>query len=324
MNPKFEAVKGEIEKATNIVIVVSARPNIDQMGGALALSLALSAMGKQTSVLSSQDPLVEVSNLVGIDKVKKTFQGQQSGDLTVSFPYKEGEIEKISYTLEGGSLNIIVKASTQGLTFEEKDVLFQRSGGGVPEVLLAIGVEKLSDLTPMFNLESLKDTRIINIDNNPQNQGFGDIVILDPNASSISEMIAELILDANLRMDVDSSQNILSGISFATQNFSSPKTSALAFEMAGIMMRSGAKRVKDKDRVTPSQNQIPSQNSNPNKNPFMPIPQQFNQNPRPQVQNQNPRNRGNIQRENQKENIDTTPPGDWLEPKIFKGSTNVS
>ena len=74
---------------------------------------------------------MEVSSLVGIDKVKKSFNGGANGDLTVTFPYKEGEIEKISYTLEEGKLNILVKAGENGLSFNEKDVEFLAEFGSV-------------------------------------------------------------------------------------------------------------------------------------------------------------------------------------------------
>jgi hypothetical protein len=70
-------------------------------------------------------PLVEVSSLVGIDEVKTTL-GEASGDLVVSFPYREGEIEKVSYTRDDNFLNIVVKAGEKGLNFDEKDVKFTR------------------------------------------------------------------------------------------------------------------------------------------------------------------------------------------------------
>ncbi len=309
MNGNFDAIRQVLAKNGSIVVTVGPKPTVDEMGAALALYLSLRDSGKDVSVVSPQEVLVEVSNLVGVDQVRKSYQGGRSGDLTVSFPYQEGEIDKISYTLEKGHLNIIVKASAMGLSFSEKDVLFRRSAD-TPSVIFTVGVAKLSDLTPIFNLDSIKNTTIINIDNNADNQGFGEVVLVNPQASSLSEEVANLILGLDLRLDVDSSQNLLSGLSFATNNFSNPRTSALAFEMAAIMMRNGAKRgQRTKDRQAFIQR--PSQQQNPN----------ISQN---SSQNQNPNNRGNITREYQKENKDDeAPPGDWLAPKIFKGSTNV-
>ena len=314
MDGNFDAIRQAIARNEPIAVICSSRPALDEMAAALSLYLSLADSGKNVSILSPQEPLVEVSNLVGVDRVKRSFDGGKSGDLTVSFPYQEGEIDKISYTLEGGFLNIIVKASQMGLSFSEKDVLFKRSGDA-PGVIFTIGVGRLSDLTSIFNLEEVKNTTIINIDNNPDNQGYGEIVLVNPQASSLSEEIANLILSLDLRLDIDSSQNIMSGIQSATNNFSNPKTSALAFEMAAVCMRNGAsrgQRAKDRQSFPPVISQSSPQGSIPIQNPNQKI-----------VQPPTPNNRGNVTREYQKENKDATPPGDWVGPKIFKGSSNV-
>ena len=77
--------------------------------------------------MSTKQPLVEVSNLIGIDKVKPQVESK-GGDLVVSFPYLENEIDKVSYTLENSYLNIIVKPKENDLSFGEKDVIFKKSG----------------------------------------------------------------------------------------------------------------------------------------------------------------------------------------------------
>ena len=104
------------------------------MGAALSLYLALKTTGKNVTVATPSSPLVEVSSLVGIDEVK-TSLGGEGGDLVVSFPYKEGEIEKVSYTRDDNFLNIVVKAGENGLNFKETDVKFTR-GAAAPEVLI--------------------------------------------------------------------------------------------------------------------------------------------------------------------------------------------
>ncbi len=334
MNGNLEAINQALSGSGTIAIAVTQRPNIDQMGAALALYLILRDMGKSVSVVSSGQPLVEVSSLVGIDKVKTSFEAGGSGDLTVSFPYVEGEIEKISYTLENGFLNIIVKAGEQGLSFDKNQVIFKRSGEA-PQALFTIGVQKLSDLSPVFNIDLLKDTAIVNVDNSTDNQGYGEIVLVNPQASSVSEIVANIILGLGMTLDQDASQNLLSGISHATRNFSDPKTSSLAFEMAGVAMRNGARRevIKQQQQkpqgqgaqrqFNQPQNQQNFQRSKQSSQQNFPQPQQSGQRQN-QNQNQNPQNRGNINREYQKEdNDETTPPGDWLEPKIYKGSTDV-
>lgn len=240
-NTAIQQIKDAISQAGTIGIVAPKDPSMDEMAGALSLYLLLKNANKNVSIASPNDPLVEVSSLVGVDKVKKTLSASGgTGDLTVSFPYVEGEIEKVSYTLEEGYLNIIVKAAEQGLSFDEKDVEYTR-GGGKLDLVFTVGVAKLIDLDPVFDTQN-PDTRIINIDNKEANEQYGDINLVSPSLSSVSEGVADLAMTLGFNIDQDSAQNLLAGISDSTQNFQSPKTSALAFEMVGLLMKRGAAR----------------------------------------------------------------------------------
>lgn len=244
-------LKDLISKNQSIGIAVGKNPSVDAMAAALSLFLSFKIDGKNVNIVCPTDPLVEHSRLVGIDKVKRDFE-LKGGDMTVSFPYQEGEIEKISYTLENGALNIIVKAGQDGLTFSEKDVMFKRSEG-YPTLLFVIGTPRLSDLDRIYDAEGLKDTTVINIDNKPDNQGYGDVSIVTPTSSSISEKVADLMLSMGLTIDIDMAQNLLTGIENATENFQNSKTTPLAFEITGELIRKGAVRSASNNL----QNQMP-------------------------------------------------------------------
>jgi hypothetical protein len=307
-NTIFRHIGEAIEKNPSIGIVTGKNPTLDEMGAALALYLALTKLGKSVNIATPENPLVEVSSLVGIDKVKTSLSGK-SGDLTVSFPYQEGEIDKVSYTLEDGLLNIVVKAGEKGLSFEQNEVLFTRAEGA-PGLLFIIGIPRLSDLGKFLDVASLKNTMVVNVDNKAENQGFGDVVMVYPMLSSISEQVANLIVTLNLKLDIDTAQNLMQGISFATNNFGDQKTSALAFEMAAILMKNGAVRFGNS-------NLKPEQTVNTEQ--FFPRPVTRSQTkaadqvaPKPVVSQQEP----------EIETTNENPPEDWLAPKIYKGSTN--
>ncbi len=241
-NLTFQKIKDYITQHQAIGVVVAPNPTLDVMAASLGLYLTLNQMGKQVSIACPTDPTVEISSLVGINRVQKSLGGA-GGDLTVSFPYKEGEIEKVSYTLENGKLNIVVKAGTQGLSFQEKDVNFQRVGA-MPTLIFTIGVPRLSDVASIMKPENLQNTSIVNIDNKAENEKYGDLPVVAPRFSSLSEQVADFLtlMEPQIELDRDTSQNLLSGILFATSDFKSPSTSYLAFEMAGILMKKGATR----------------------------------------------------------------------------------
>lgn len=291
----IEQIRAILEKQGDITIALSGNYTFDELAAGLSLYLAFKNGGRAAQIVSSKEPLVEDSSLVGIDKLNMQYQGK-SGDLVVSFPYKEGEIEKISYTMENGALNIVVKAAQQGLSFDEKDVKYVRAGQA-PAILVTIGVSNLSELNGVLDTNSLNGTSIVNVDIKAGNPGFGNATLISPSASSVSEEIADLLYGLGFRLDPDVSQNLLSGIIDATNNFQSPNTSGLALEMGGILIRNGAQR-KAKGQNQP-QRQSLSQAAPQNQNP-----QQQNGQQQPKTEQKNP-------------------PQDWLAPKIFKGSTNL-
>ncbi|MDQ5900557.1 MAG: bifunctional oligoribonuclease and phosphatase NrnA [Patescibacteria group bacterium] len=304
-NTSLQRIKDTIARSNTVSIAVSANPTVDQMAAALSLYLTLNSLNKKASVLSPTEAIVELSSLVGIDKVKGATEGS-TGDLVVSFPYREGEIEKVSYTIDGGFLNIVVKAGETGLTFSETDVEFKR-GADKSDLVFAIGTQTMQDLNVLLSEEALKDVTIVNIDNSDKNEGFGQIVLVSPKFSSLSEQVADLLLNLEMDIDIDAAQNLLAGITSATSNFQSPATSYLAFEIAAILMKRGAVRVQSA--------------SLPRREERRDQPHQQQQQPREQrAQRPQEQPRQEVKQDNRGAQ---KPPSDWLTPKVYKGSTTV-
>jgi len=345
-----------LSNSASIGIIASENQTIDSLSAALSLHLILQDSGKSSQIISKKDPIVEHSFLVGIDQLKKSFGGV-TRNLTVSFPYVEGEIEKVSYNIEGDKLNVNLFGTEQGIKFEQKDVKFIRQGSS-PQLIVTIGV-----LNPA-EIEGLVETgaQVVNIDNNVQNALFGNVVLVDPSYSSLSEIVAKLAIDLGLVMEFDVAQNLLDGITHSTNNFSSAKTSPLAFEMAGVLMQKGALRKNLKDARSQSadtslsmlnKTQNAPQKPNISQNSFQPKanPQFSNQmqNPAPRAQsfpdenlNQEPQNSVNPVQNTQFNNAapqrvqDVMPqdtnssdaaiptedeaPSDWFMPKVFKSN----
>jgi hypothetical protein len=225
-----------ISENQSVGIVVSEKQNADVLAAALSLHLIFQDSGKSSQIVSRTDPTVEFSSLVGIDQLKKNFGGVTKL-LTVSFPYNDGDIEKVSYNIEGDKLNVNLFAEEKGIRFSESDIKYIRQGSS-PQLIFTIGIENPAELEGLTEGSS----KTINIDNSVANSLYGDVVLVDSSYSSISEIVARLSLDLNLQIEFDVAQNLLDGITFGTNNFSSPKTSGTAFEMAGVLIQKGAVR----------------------------------------------------------------------------------
>jgi len=87
---------------------------------------------------------------------------------------------------------------------------------------------------------AIRSARIwINIDHHRSNPGYGDLVIVDPNAPATGEIIFSLIKSQGLPFNHDIAENLYAAISTDTGSFQYPKTSARTFEIAAELVRVG-------------------------------------------------------------------------------------
>src|SRR4051812_41433766 len=110
----IDAFQAAVTQAQSIGILVSTEQNLDKLGAALALYLSLTQIGKNVQIVSSKDPIVEHSNLVGIDKISRSFSGLTK-TIVVSIPFREGEVEKVSYSTEGDRMNFSIIGGDAGI-----------------------------------------------------------------------------------------------------------------------------------------------------------------------------------------------------------------
>lgn len=330
-----------------IGILLGDKMNLDTAGAALGLYLALEDAGKNPQIISQKEPIVEIANLVGINKINKSFAGN-SNKVVVSLPYIKGEIGKVSYKEENDRINFYLTA-VEGMSITSYDTndINLMWDGSMPSVVVAIGVSNAMQMKEFMGSGD-SAVKIINIDNSGEN--FGDISIVDGAFSSVSEIVAKIIKESRLPMNIDIAQNLLDGILYGTRNFTKPNTSPLAFEAAGILMQTGAQRTDNRNTSRTTIGQVNRQpqdthqnnqrNQNRNQNRFnnQPVSNTNNQNIQQVIEKVRrevmPANTNSSQPENfsKDEVIESAPvqtqnnqdiPDDWLMPKVFKGSQNI-
>ncbi len=316
------ALSAFFAESASIGIVIGASGNkIDNTAAALSLFLSLKNSGKNVQVISLSDPQVLESHLVGIDQVEKSFSGNVKV-LTISVPYKEGEIDKVSYNIDKDRLNVNLFAQTHGVSFSEKEIEFIKKGAA-PNAIVSIGVSLKHELESAVEVK--EDTKILQIDLKSSDR-FGNIALVDPTYSSLSEAVTELLYELAYPIDVDIAQNLLDGIIAATHNFS--KTASMfAFQFAGILMQNGAQR-RDFQRSQAAEETFPQAEEllrprdvsynkqvardffgteKPVSTPVNSAPSSLPQQPSPEEAPQVETTGGEV-------------PSDWFLPKVFKGS----
>lgn len=308
----LQKAKEMVTAANNIVVVTHGRPTMDSIGGSLALMLGLQSLGKKAVVICPDPMTVEFSSYVGIDKVSKEF-GKKN--FVISLDYNEGSIEKVSYNIEGNKFNLVVehRPGFEPFTADKAQYSYQ---GVDCDLIVSVDSLHLGQLGKVYadqkNLFASKE--IINIDFHNENSNYGKINLVDPNASSSSELVAEFMATLGVKLTTDIATNLLNAIYAATNNFQNANVTSMAFEVASVCLKAQATRFG----VTPQkpvQQSIPQPVQQPMQQPKPPqtsVPQQVQQQKPPTVQPQ------------QQVPPAAQPPQEWLKPKIYKSSGQLS
>lgn len=287
---------GEIQKllapAQNILVLIPATPTFDQVASGLALFLSLTKSGKQVSILSPDQPVVEFSRLVGADKISDKVP---AGELVLTINTPIENIEKVTSNDEGGKLNLVIQPKPGLPPVTQEDILFTPSGA-MADLLIVIEPKRLDSLGKIYkeNEKLFQEKPVVNINHYTKAESLGTLNVLDSGASSSSEIVVALLEGLQLPADEDITQNLLLGLKQATQSFQSSNTTADTFEAAAFCLRHGGSRT------------LPQPRREEPKEPVQPIETK-------QASEEAPVAESEAQ-------LQTTPQPDWFEPKIYRGS----
>jgi hypothetical protein len=310
-----------LDQATNIFIVITNHPNHDTVAAALSLFLALKENKKNVDIACPSEMVVEYSRLVGLDKIKNKAGNK---NLVISFEYIKDSIEKVSYNVEGPKFNLVVQPKKGSKPLDPKSVSYFYSGMNA-DLIFIFGARSYQDINHLYikNKKSFDSAHTISI-NKTLETPFAQTTISDKFSGSISEITFWLLEQIGLKPSADIASNLLSGIDRATNKFSSPNTPASSFLTAGKLIQLGAKR-----HITPQRPKIPNLpnlNPSPQESPYPPA----SSTPSPLLKPMTPQESEKIKpqeedapEENQPNNNSSSTPKDWLEPKIYRGSTKI-
>lgn len=230
-------VKSHIDEASSIIVGIPENPGKDVVASALALYLSLKNYGKEVAVISTSSPVVRDSRLVGLDKVTSDVGGKNLV-MTVNAP--EDAVEKVTSNTEGGHLNLIIIPKAGSKALKAEDITFGYTGAAA-DLIIVVGASTISDMGAISEkeIELFTSAPIINLSN--KNGSFG-VVNLTDETSSNSELVAAMLQELHLPMDVDTAGNLMQGIEDATSNLTATSMTADTFEAMAVLYRAGARR----------------------------------------------------------------------------------
>lgn len=330
----LDQVKTNLSQATSVYVLLPQNPTVDMVAGGLALYLTLKENNIQVSIASPSPMRVEFSRLVGVDKISQKIGNR---NLVISLKSPQGSIEKVSANEKGDTFELVIIPKA-GKKAPQKDEITYTYAGAEAELLFIVGANALESLGDIYQTEKKLFTSAHTVSINKMlAKPIAQTTVTDPEASSISEIINQLIEQLGFSIKDDIASNILAGIDSATNRFSSPVTSPNAFSLAGKLMAAGGKRQPIIPTPTPEK-QFPQTHARtafpqaPQPNILQPMSPQVSAQTAPtspgvldsapvtpQPTNQPPLPASTAAAPDSSD----TPPQDWLEPKIFSGSTKV-
>lgn len=235
-------IREALTPAQTIFVVLPQKLSLDKVAAGLSLYLSLKKTKKEVSIFCSRSMIVEFSSLVGVDQVKQKIKGR---NLVISFDYVEDSIEKVSYSIENNKFNLVIQPKESFLPLATEKINYSYSGSR-SDLIFVVGARSLSDLGEAYfqNKKTFKESKTVNFNISPTNEPFANVDLVDPQASSCSEMMTLVLSRLNLPIDGDIAANLLSGIQKATAGFSLAKAGPSAFEAAAFCLKAGAKTPK--------------------------------------------------------------------------------
>lgn len=238
LTPKQQAVE-LIKQANHILLVTGRQPNNDQIAAMVALDIILKRAGKQVSAISTGE-MPKVSKVIDTKAISRSLDGIR--DFVISLDTSQVEVDKLRYEVGDNSLEVII--SPFAGNFTASDAAFSY-GAYKFDLVVVLGVPQIAKIDAILeqNPTMFDGLHLINIDSKRSNEQYGSINFVEPNASSVCEMLVGVIESVAQGMIDDTvATALLSGIMSSTQGFTGPNTTAKSLTIAAQMMSGGARQ----------------------------------------------------------------------------------
>lgn len=239
MEPK-QQILDILGKAKRVLIALPQNLNPDCVASALAFSLFLKKMDKETEILSSGVLPENLKFLPNAGRIKSSLPNVSALVLDLDTSHKE--LDELSYQSQENKVSIFLKSKTA--VFEPTDINFSYDKFPV-DVIITLDCRSLEDLGKIFddNADLFYQTPKINIDNQADNVYFGEVNLVDATTTSVAEILATLFenFESNL-LDEDIATCLLAGIITKTNSFQHAKTTPKAFLKASELVSAGGRQ----------------------------------------------------------------------------------
>jgi len=320
MDNSFRSV---IDQSKSILILIPTKPFFDQVAAGMALYLCL-RQDKDVQIFSPSPTTVEFNRIIGVNKITQELGNK---NLIIRFTdYKADDIERVSYDIENSQFRLTV-IPRQRISPPGKDQIELSYSGVSADTIIMVGGANESHF-PAITSRELTSANIVHV-------GIKDLSLSSNKsylsfsrpASSVSEVVASLIKESGMVIDEDIATNLLMGIENASNNLSDPTVTAETFSVVAGLMKLGARRavlqpIANKEEFP--QGAIPGRytsQQNTSQTPVQSLTQDQVKADRPLQQFSKQEKNLSDQDDPSQSNDMEKAPNDWLQPKIYKGTS---
>lgn len=230
-----QQVVDRLKQATNVLVTVRRDPSVDLLSACIGLALALDKLDKHAAAVFSG----QVPSTIEFLKPEETLEPTPNSLRDFIIALDKSKADKLRYKVEDKVVRIFITPYKTSIT--QDDLQFSEGDFNV-DVIVALGAHEQEELDEAITVHGriLHDAAVVSINNTP-NGNLGTIGWQEISASSISEMVADLVktLGKNI-LNEQIATALLTGIVAETGRFSNERTTPKTMSLAGDLMAAGA------------------------------------------------------------------------------------
>ena len=202
MQPKWSELLRQINAlltpAKEVVVIVRPNPDMDAVTAGLALTQALRKIGRRTSVVCPTK-ISGFKELKGIEEVLADLPQKQ---LNITVNYQQGSFDRIDQQKTDKGLQLSLTPQLGQGIIEPLNVDY-KDYESRPDAIILVNIENLAHLQEFYqkNQAFFNQVPMIAIDYHSNNARYGKVNLIDPKATSVSEMVTLMLYDLRVAMD---------------------------------------------------------------------------------------------------------------------------
>ncbi|KKQ79996.1 MAG: MgpA protein [Parcubacteria group bacterium GW2011_GWC2_38_7] len=230
-----------IQKSQYPLITFHKEATGDVVASSLALGRLLKKWNRSYDIIAPQYDLPDnFKFLDGADKIKRHSNNLKQ--VTISLDHPALKSHHLEHEERDNQLHIHINSDEPDFSRENIKISESRYRH---DLIIILNTPDLASLEKFYedNTEFFFNVPIINIDYSPENEHYGHINMINITATSISEILYDLIdsLDPSL-MDEQMATHLLTGMVEKTKSFKIPTITPKSLNIASRLMAAGAER----------------------------------------------------------------------------------